>query len=39
MFKPDVGYDARFFGWMAFALVFLAAIITISLLGGRKRAQ
>ena len=39
MFKPEVGYDARFFGWMAFALVFLAAIITISLLGGRKRAQ
>ncbi len=39
MFKPEVGYDARFFGWMAFALLFLAAIITISLLGGKKRRE
>ena len=39
MFKPDVGYDARFFGWMAFAVLFLAFIITISILGGKKRAK
>lgn len=39
MFKPETGYDARFFGWMAFALLFLAAIITISLLGGKKRRE
>lgn len=39
MFKPEAGFDARFFGWMAFALLFLAVIITISLLGGKKRRE
>ena len=39
MFKPEVGFDARFFGWMAFAILFLAAIITISILGGKKKAE
>lgn len=39
MFKPETGFDARFFGWMAFALLFLAVIITISVLGGKKRKE
>ena len=37
MFKPEVGYDARFFGWMAFALLFLAFIFAISILSGKKK--
>ena len=38
MFKPETGFDGRFFGWMAFALLFLAFIIFVALLGGRKLA-
>lgn len=39
MFKPEVGFDARFFGWMAFALLFLAFIMFVAIWGGHKRAE
>ncbi len=39
MFKPEVGVDGRFLGWMAFAILLLAFIVFVSLWGGRKRAK
>ncbi|MBQ1549752.1 MAG: sodium-dependent transporter, partial [Clostridia bacterium] len=38
MFKPEVGFDGRFFGWMAFALLFLAFIMFVAIWGGHRRA-
>lgn len=37
MFKPEVGFDGRFYAWMSFAIALLAFIIFVAIWGGKKR--